>query len=131
MNPFTKTNARVSKILGQYKEHGSIVIGVDFDFTIYDPDTHTMHMDIVNLLIRSEQVGCKLCLWTANVSRLPYIIEKCQEVGLNFKWINESPIHIEHAVAKPHFNLLLDDTAGLGQAIEILTNLLSDINEPK
>ena len=129
MNPFTTTSARVAKLLLQYKQHGSIIIGVDFDFTIYDPVTDTMHLDIIILLLQAEQLNCKLCLWTANASRLPDILHRCKDVGLDFQWVNKSPIHIENEVVKPHFNLLLDDTAGLGQSIEILTQVLRNLNE--
>lgn len=127
MNPFTQTPNRVAKLLEQYNTHNSIVIGVDFDFTIYDPITHTVHTDIINLLLQAEQLNCKLCLWTANLSRIPYILDVCKQHGLDFKYINESPIHIEHEVVKPHFNLLLDDTAGLGQAVEILEQFIKEL----
>lgn len=128
MNQFTQTSSRVSKLVDQHNLHGSIVIGVDFDFTIYNPIDHSMHMDIIDLLLQSESAGCKLCLWTANSSRIPYILHKCESIGLNFQYINESPIHIEHKVIKPHFNLLLDDTAGLGQAVEILEQFLKELS---
>ena len=95
MNPFTQTPNRVAKLLEQYNTHNSIVIGVDFDFTIYDPITHTVHTDIINLLLQAEQLNCKLCLWTANLSRIPYILDVCKQHGLDFKYINESPIHID------------------------------------
>lgn len=125
MNPYLLTSNRITKLLQQYNEHNSLVIGVDFDFTIYDPITHTIHTDLINLLLDAQQLNCVLCLWTANITRLPFILDICKQANLTFEYINESPIHIEHEVIKPHFNILLDDTAGLGQAVDILEQTIN------
>ena len=131
MNKHTLTSTRVAKLLTQYKTHGSLVIGVDFDFTIYDPTTDTIHKDLVDLLLVAQsELDCILCLWTANNSRIPFIMTKCCPVGLYFDHHNCSPILIEPGVVKPHFSILLDDTAGLGQAIEILEQTIKQIKEP-
>lgn len=62
MNPYLLTSNRITKLLQQYNEHNSLVIGVDFDFTIYDPITHTIHTDLINLLLDAQQLNCVLCL---------------------------------------------------------------------
>lgn len=122
------TSHRVTKLVDQYNQHNSLVIGVDFDFTLYDPETDTMHQELVNLLNLIKDKNCILCLWTANTVRLPYVLDKCDKAGLFFSYVNESPITIAGGSTKPYFNILLDDTAGLGQAIETLELTLKEIS---
>ena len=131
MNPYLLTENRVVKLVAQYKEHGSLIIGVDFDYTIYDIQTKEVYTDIVDLVLEAQKLNCKLCLWTANKERLPRVIELCEEHGLVFEYINESPITIEEGIKKPHFNLLLDDVAALGQAVEILQQTIKEITNEK
>ena len=129
MNPYIYSEARVTKLIQQYKQHNTLVVGVDFDFTIYDPTTDSMYLDVVEILLKAEQLNFTLCLWTANLARVPFILDKCKSSGLNFKYVNKSPIHIEHEIVKPHFNILLDDTAGLGQALDILEQTIQRLKE--
>ena len=132
MNSHTNSSVRIIKLLEQYREHNNLAIGVDFDFTIYDPIKLETHTDLIKLLKEAQQLGCKLCLWTA---RTPVKVEEavsiCAWHGLNFDFVNESSIKFAEPTVKPHFNLLLDDTAGLGQAIKILTGVLTCIKEDK
>ena len=130
-NPDSLTIHRVNKLLKQYKKHGTLIIGVDFDYTIYNPDLNHMYKDIVHFLLDAQSINCKLCLWTANSTKIPFILNKCKEVGLIFDYINDSPIKIEEGIRKPHFNILLDDVAGLSQTLEILVNVLAKIKETK
>lgn len=129
MNPYLLTENRVTKLVTQYIEHGSLIIGVDFDFTLFNSMTKEYYTDISNLVIQAQQLDCKLCLWTANTARLDKIQAKCKEHGLVFDYINESPIDLGEDTIKPHFNLLLDDTAGLGQAVETLEQIIKQIKE--
>ena len=123
-NSHSLTVNRVAKLVTQYKTHKSLAIGVDFDYTIYNPDIDHMYEDIIKFLLEAQAINCKLCLWTANTSRLPFIIDKCAEVGLVFDYINKSPINIGEETIKPHFNILLDDVAGLSQTLDILQDVL-------
>lgn len=128
-NPNILSVYRTDKLIKQYQEHGSLIIGVDFDYTIYNPDIDYMYKDIISLLLEAQKINCKLCLWTANLSRIPFILDKCKTEGLVFDYINKSPITIEENVIKPHFNILLDDVAGLSQTLEILQSVLYKIKE--
>lgn len=128
-NQHTLSVYRVDKLVKQYHQHGSLIIGVDFDYTIYNPDIDYMHTDIISFLLEAQQLNCKLCLWTANASRIPFILDKCKAEGLVFDHINKSPITIEENVIKPHFNILLDDVAGLSQTLEILQSVLLNIKD--
>ena len=131
INKYTDTMPRVVKLLSQYKEHGSLVLGVDFDFTLWDGIDKVYYTDISDIIIQAQTLNFKVCLWTANVKRLNRIQDKCAEHGLVFDYINESPIDLGENTVKPHFNLLLDDTAGLGQALAVLIELIKRIKEIK
>lgn len=131
MNPYLITENRVAKLLLQYKEHGSLVIGIDFDFTLYSSVTKEYYTGISDLVIEAQQLNCKLCLWTANTERLNKIQSKCREHGLVFDYINESPINLGETTVKPHFNLLLDDTSGLQQTVEVLQQTIKEIKNEK
>ena len=121
------TTIRVNKLMDQYTEHGSIIIGVDFDFTLFDTELKQYHKDLSDTLIEAKKLDCILCLWTANTKRIPRIIKLCEENELIFDYINESPIDLGEETIKPHFNLLLDDTAGLQQAYDTLSALIQKI----
>lgn len=130
MNSHKNSSVRIIKLLEQYREHGNIAIGVDFDFTVYDPVKLIVHTDLIDLLKDAQSLGCKLCLWTARTpSKVEEAITICEWYGLHFDHINESSIKFAEPTAKPHFNLLLDDTAGLQQSTDILTGLLACIKE--
>lgn len=131
-NKYTTTEARVEKLLAQYREHGSLIIGVDFDFTLYNSVTKEYYIDISDLVLEAQTLNCKLCLWTANgTERVERIQDKCKEYGLVFDYINESPINLGEETVKPHFNLLLDDVSGLQQSVEILQLLMKEITNAK
>lgn len=49
-NPFLNSKIRLEKMLSNYKKYGTLVIGVDFDFTIKCPIEHFIYNDIVDFL---------------------------------------------------------------------------------
>ena len=89
----------VAKLLKITKKHGKIIIGVDFDDTVYP------YSDNEIIKARCERV-------------------KKQEImtlyGIEPDHINCSPVQWFEGCRKPFFNLLLDDNAGLNEALDIL-----------
>lgn len=77
--------------------------------------------DIVKLLQDAQSVGFQLCVWTAN-DKPSLVIQKWKEASLEWQYYNSSPIN--EGADKPHFNILLDDSAGLQQSIELLEDLI-------
>lgn len=118
-------------LVEKYQKFGTLYIGVDFDNTIRPYDWRNGEdkgfVDIINLLGRAKRLGMKLCLWTLPTSdeNLEWKIEWCKENDIEMDYINDSPILKEYSEGrrKPHFNLLLDDVAGLESAYSILTNV--------
>jgi len=118
--------ADVDKLLEIYEKHKFIIVGLDFDNTIYplseDP-TIAKRCEEVRKLIALVRPKIQLCLWTvADDWSLKYKITIAEEVyGLEFDAINQSVLYNENdQIRKPYFNLLLDDNAGLDDAIKTL-----------
>lgn len=116
----------VEKLVRIYKEHGSIVVGLDFDNTIFplsDDIRVELRCDDVRALIHKIRPKIKLCLWTVAADwSLKYKVVITEELySIELDAINASTMYDEpDSIRKPFFNLLLDDNAGLDEAMSIL-----------
>ena len=120
----------LERLRKEYNDYKSLYIAFDFDNTVFDyhqiGDTYPI---IEKLLTECKQLGFKLILFTANEDeKLEKAIQYCTEHGYAPDYINESPIM---KTRKPFYNLLLDDRAGLGEAIKLLSELIQSIKEEK
>ncbi len=115
-NPNLDKDYRLKKIIRNYEKFGTLVVGVDFDFTLVDAVTNETYQDIVEILKRGQRKEIIYCIWTANDNDA-YVKSKWYEAGLEFHYYNESPIN--QCSRKPHFNILLDDSAGLNEALDL------------
>ena len=133
-------------LVEKWNKFGTLYIGVDFDNTLfpYMEKGYPRYMldevpegfyDVLNLLRWSKLLGLKLCLWSlpTSLENLNWKVEWCKERGIEMDYINESPLLKElndaHGFKKVHFNLLLDDVAGLESAYSILYNLCEYIEK--
>ena len=112
----------IMTLIKTFKEHGKIIVGVDFDDTLFDyrgvPYIQERAENIRFLLTELRSL-ITLCLWTiGDASSIRYKTELMKCWGLNPDYVNESPL--EMPTNKPYFNLLLDDKAGLNEAIKTL-----------
>ena len=120
---FLETSKCIDRLITIYGEHKHIVIGVDFDDTLYD--THNAGISFektVEVLKRAQLNENVLCVWTANADS-DKVKRVWTDYGLRINYYNTSPL-TPSVNGKQHFNILLDDRAGLGQTIEILEALL-------
>jgi glutamine synthetase len=120
-NPNLDSEYRLKKIIRNYEKFGNVVVGVDFDFTLVDAVTNETYQDIVKILKRGQRKEIIYCIWTANDSGA-YVKSKWVEAGLEFQYYNDSPIN--PCSRKPHFNILLDDSAGLKEALDLFVAFL-------
>lgn len=107
--------------MNDYIEHGGLVVGLDFDNTIYD--THKFGGDmscIIDLIKRAQNLGFPICLYTAetDANNLAWKYNYLKDLGIDIMYINQSPLM--KGTQKPFFNILLDDRAGLESAYETL-----------
>jgi N-acetyl-gamma-glutamyl-phosphate reductase len=68
-----------------------------------------------------SEFNCTLCVWTANVNE-ELVRTTWAQLALKIDYYNESPLKLFNT-AKPYFNILLDDRAGLDSAFKTLTEL--------
>jgi len=117
-------NYDLKKLLDAEKKYGKIIVGLDFDNTIFplEDDPYVIERcQIVRETIKSIQDRAQICLWTVAADwSIRYKIHITENYGINVDYINESPIDFGAEIRKPHFNILLDDKAGLNETIETL-----------
>ncbi len=111
----------INKLINIYDTHGNIVVGVDFDDTIFSSVEATEKIcdRTVEVLIEAQPY-IVVCLYSvADKQSLRYKEEIMKCMGIEPEYINKSPLDIE-GISKPFFNLLLDDKAGLSEALDVL-----------
>lgn len=123
-------------LLTRLDQYGKIILGVDFDDTIF-PYTEgdeeiAIRCEYVIDLVKRAKPWCHICLWTlGDYWSVRYKTEIMKLNGINPDYVNASPFEVKDA-RKPYFNLLLDDNAGINEGIEILEEFLREVNiKPK
>lgn len=116
----------LEKLKEVYGEHGKLIIGLDFDNTIFPLKHEYVEMcNKVKNLIKECQIYSTICLYTiADNQSLSYKLEILKCWGIRVDYVNESPIKLGNN-DKPYFNILLDDKAGLNETY----NILKEFNE--
>lgn len=135
MTPYYSDKA-YNRLKKEFEKYDTIYIGFDFDNTIWDYDTYqdnyvydknAICWHIVYLLQEAAELGMTLCLWSScpnGDKDLEKKLKICKRCGLKVKYANCSPLSPWEG--KQHFNLLLDDKAGLESAVDILTRLIDE-----
>lgn len=109
------------KLLKTIKKHKTLVIGVDYDNTIQDYNSKYFYEDIVSLMKLAKSKGHIICIWTANTQSTIVKMMLAYQ-GIPYDYFNNSPLM--NSSRKPHFNILLDDVAGLNEAYHTLNYVL-------
>jgi MoaA/NifB/PqqE/SkfB family radical SAM enzyme len=122
-------NKYEQRLLQEWRMHGKIIIGVDFDDTISawkfksEDDLITISKTI-ELIKMAKTVGAYVVIFTAcKPDRNPEIQEYCEKVKLPIDTINVTPFEIPEGYGKNgkiYANIFLDDRAGLTEALETL-----------
>lgn len=117
----------LDRLVQEWKEHGKIVIAVDFDDTIYpwkfkEKEDLLFFTNLIEILNNCRKLGCYISIWSAcSPDRYVEILNYCKEKGLEIDSINQNPIDLPYGNHKKMYaNIYLDDRAGLIQSLEIL-----------
>jgi hypothetical protein len=113
------------RLLEEYKTYGNLIIAFDFDNTVFDyKGLGDDYSDIIQLLKTCKDKNMTLVLFTVctNPNELQKKIDYLYECGIKPDYINTSPIF--EGSTKPYYNLLLDDRAGLEEAVQLLQFIL-------
>ena len=126
-HPFNDEGA-FARLLEEYKRYKTLIIGFDFDNTIFDYHNNGGdYSEIIELLKECKALNFNLCLYTI-ADRLDWKYKVCCRLGIEPDYVNESPIVFEDGGNKPYFNILLDDRAGLESSYKILKKVVDYAN---
>lgn len=130
-DPYFDTIVMKKRLLAQYNLHGSLIIGFDFDDTIYDcRDEGSIYPKVITILQKCSELGFIMCLYTCREGIcLEECIPYCAQKNIRVDFINESPAM--KGTRKPYFNILLDDKAGLFCAYLALKWTIEEIERNK
>lgn len=107
------------RLAKEWDTHGKLIIGADFDDTLYDCHNHGReYNDILELLKRCKEIGCYIIIITANDDETHHRFIKgyLDLLGLEIDAINENIEASPFRTKKIYCNVLLDDRAGLKSA---------------
>lgn len=126
-NSYLSNRKAIERLKKEYREHNNLVIGFDFDDTVFSYQDNVDIEEVLELIRRCKKIGLTLCLWSTCVRphEIKYKIELCKHLGIEADYVNESPLF--KGSTKPYFNILLDDRAGLCSAYLILTTVLDEL----
>lgn len=133
MDFFNNNDLAVERLVKEYRLYNNLIIGFDFDCTIFDYHKNGLNVQpVINLLKRASDNGLTMCLHTLclNYSDVQTKKDYCNSLGINVDYINESPIlkkSFPTDRTKPFYSILLDDRAGLPSTFDILTKTLNII----
>lgn len=134
MNPYLKTEACVERLYKEYKQHNSLIIACDCDDTVFDFHGKGFSYEEVWLTLkRCQHLGFHIVAFTGvNPDKYEFVTKHFADNGIKITGINKNPIPLPFGNhGKMYFNILLDDRAGLGQALEILNSVVAKIEKKK
>lgn len=136
-HPYNTVGA-FNRLIAEYQKYDTLYIGFDFDNTVWNYDKYkdnyadnqdAVNQDMLSVLKACKSVGMTLCLWTSSPDEKTTIYKAylCEKWGIKPDYINESPLN--PGGIKPHFTILLDDRAGLEQAVQMVSKLVVMISK--
>ncbi len=123
-------NKYVERLFNEWKQHGRIILALDFDGTLAYWNTLENQEDIercIKLVHVCQRVGCYVVIHTAcNPARHDEIIKYCELNGIRADAININPIEMPFGKNNPedfskiYYNHQLCDRSGFIEAMDIL-----------
>lgn len=122
-------NIYTERLIKEWRQHGKIIIAVDYDSTVSYWPTIENHEDIdrtIKLLQIAYQTGAYIVINTACKSdRFVDIQNHCEEFKIPISGINVPPIETTYGNSnKIYANIFLDDRAGLIEALQTLEDAM-------
>ena len=131
MDEYLIENSSYERLYEEYKKYGSLVIGFDFDNTVYDFHKTGKSYEQVRQLLRDlVSIKCKTICWTAQKD-INFVANFLDKNEIPYNGINSNGINLGYESRKPFFSALLDDRAGLLQVYNDLNKLVKTIKYEK
>lgn len=127
---YLKKSSTASRLLEDYKKHGSIIVAYDYDGTVHDyhgvGDTYPR---VVGLL-RKLRPYCKFIVYTCSPEeRYSEIEAYLDKYDIPFDTINRNIVELNNnSNSKLYYNILLDDRAGLSDCVGVLEWFLKTVS---
>lgn len=124
-----KENKYLQRLYQEWKQHGKIIVGVDFDDTISpwkfkDAESLEKIDKTIQILRVAHETGAYIVIFTAcSPDRYEEIQKYCEKIRLPIDTINKTPFEIPEGYGKGgkiYANIFLDDRAGLNEALDML-----------
>jgi len=136
MDRYLKSDSAYNRLWAEYNRHGSLIVAVDYDDTIFDFHGDGESYEMVKQLVRDLKViGCTIIIWSGNedVNAIDIYL---RENNIPWDFINENKMVNGNWVSgkdsrKVYANVYIDDRAGLAQVYEDLVRLISEVRNTK
>ncbi len=118
-------NKYSERLLEEWKQHGKIIISVDYDDTLYPWRKDFNSDDIqrtIKLVQQAHNTGAYIVIFTASdTDRYEEIQKHCESIKLPINAINKNAIPLPYGNnGKIYYNINLCDRSGLNEALNIL-----------
>lgn len=130
---FTNDLKAINRLKKEVSDHASLVVGVDFDNTLYD--FHNAWLDLeptIKIVKAAHEAGIEIFIFTANVDH-DFVRSHVKEIlDIDNVQINTNSLEGLFDSRKPFYSLLLDDRAGLKSSLwqlAVVLDWINDINE--
>ncbi len=122
-----KDSERLLNILRKaYEEHGSIIIGFDYDDTVYPHSVSDWALRPVrSVLQRAKKQGHALVL-TTNNKDIKKCLEFCEKYEITPHAINTNVVKAFEKQSKVYANIYLDDKSLLFETLKVLNAFLKE-----
>ncbi|MDA3855236.1 MAG: hypothetical protein PF569_03185 [Candidatus Woesearchaeota archaeon] len=133
MDSYLNTNKATQRLINEYLKYNTLIIGFDFDATIFDRNNEGLDVKpVINQLRRASDAGMIMCLHTLCIKYkdVKQKIEYVRSLGINVHHVNSSPVlnnSYPLDAKKPFYSILLDDRAGLASAFLTLLQTLNKL----
>lgn len=130
IDPFTHKEMVKKRWKTELEKYGKLIIAFDFDYTVHNyREEDNFAYDVVMQLLRDWRPYAHFIVFTASPEeRYPYIKNYLEKNNIPYDKINEDILERNYT-RKIYYNVFLDDRAGLGETVEILTEILEEIKE--
>ena len=135
MNSYLNDQKAIDRLVLEYKKYNRLIIGFDFDCTIFDYHKENLNVrPVIDLLREASDLDFIMCLHTLslNIKDVDVKVNYTKGLGINVHYINTSPIltnSFPESNKKAFYSLLLDDRAGLSASYKILKETLKIIKD--
>lgn len=135
MNSYLNDQKAIDRLVSEYKKYNRLIIGFDFDCTIFD--YHKENLDVhpvIDLLRDASDLDFIMCLHTISLHArdVDVKVSYTRGLGINVHYINTSPIltnSFPESNKKACYSILLDDRAGLSASYNILKETIKIIKD--